>query len=698
MKISNISNIITNKKTKTVFPTESFDEENPMYELGVGNKTENLKYQIQDVFPENDDFEDKNPLNFTKKIRLEDNFTIEDGIFYKENPMPKMDIPIVTVEESKEEENEDEEEDTGISIMDLEEIFVYGKNAKRNTKNALKYDMESGGSSVSDDSEKSGKSGKSTNSTQSTATTESRKGLWKKMIDDGKIDLIINENSGMLDQSLVFPSPPTDEEKVLYHKSGKGLIVSMGVFSFSALILGMWLFVLTSPYFYFFGAVALFVMVYLFVSYLGVTVWAKGFDVEKHNELIETAAYNNYFPSVDIYLPVCNEPVALLDNTWKYVQALEYPNFNVHVLDDGAKEEVKYLSELYGFNYVRREDRPHLKKAGNIRYSFTRTSGDIIVIFDADFCPRPEFLTETTPYFMDEKIGILQTPQFFRLDKNQSWQEKGANVAQEFFYRLVQVARDRFDSAICVGTCGVYRRTALAPFGGTAEIEHSEDVYTGFNIAKLGFKVKYIPQIMALGVCPDDNRAFFSQQKRWAQGCLCLTTSSEFWKSNISFMSKICHLCGFMYYISTAVSMFTGPFPGLVLIIFRPDLVFWFNVMFTVPGVFFSVVVMRFWAKQKYSFDCYRVKVIQNYAHFFALKETLMNSKITWTPSGVSSSRKKTAYDDSVKMMIVLTVFYTITIVGGSCWRASAFPWFHFLPSVAIVLSEMVLNICTLMG
>ena len=50
--------------------------------------------------------------------------------------------------------------------------------------------------------------------------------------------------------------------------------------------------------------------------------------------------------------------------------------------------------------------------------------------------------------------------------------------------------RDNFDAAICVGTCGVYRRAALAPFGGTAAIGYSEDVHTGFNCTQLGYKVR----------------------------------------------------------------------------------------------------------------------------------------------------------------------------------------------------------------
>lgn len=53
---------------------------------------------------------------------------------------------------------------------------------------------------------------------------------------------------------------------------------------------------------------------------------------------------------------------------------------------------------------------------------------------------RPEFLRETTPYFRDPDVAILQTPQFFRHREEQTWVEKGAGVTQELFYRMVQVS------------------------------------------------------------------------------------------------------------------------------------------------------------------------------------------------------------------------------------------------------------------
>ncbi|CAN0520714.1 unnamed protein product, partial [Scytosiphon promiscuus] len=90
---------------------------------------------------------------------------------------------------------------------------------------------------------------------------------------------------------------------------------------------------------------------------------------------------------------------------------------------------------------IRRDDRPELKKAGNVRNAFARTSGEAVVIFDADFCPRPDFLRETLlPCLMDPTVGIVQTPQCFRWCKDQTWIEKGAGTSQEFFFRMEQAS------------------------------------------------------------------------------------------------------------------------------------------------------------------------------------------------------------------------------------------------------------------
>jgi cellulose synthase/poly-beta-1,6-N-acetylglucosamine synthase-like glycosyltransferase len=96
-----------------------------------------------------------------------------------------------------------------------------------------------------------------------------------------------------------------------------------------------------------------------------------------------------------------------------------------------------------------------------------------------DFCPRPDFLKEIIPIHLGRPdTAIVQTPQFFRTSDEQSWVEQGAGSVQELFYRVVQINRNRFGAAICVGSNAVYRREALKEVGGTAEIGFSEGLFS----------------------------------------------------------------------------------------------------------------------------------------------------------------------------------------------------------------------------
>lgn len=281
---------------------------------------------------------------------------------------------------------------------------------------------------------------------------------------------------------LVLPSCPTDAEKLSYVHTNRIPLYIFGIFSFLSLSAGMWLFSLCATPFYWYGAFVGFLNIYLFISYL-VGVVGKDWDYEAHKQRVERHPINaETAPIVDIYLPVCAEEVEILDNTWKHITQLDWPahKIQVHVMDDGANPAVRQLAERYGFNYTVRDDRPRLKKAGNLRWTFARTSGEFFAIFDADFCPRPDFLKELmVEQLDDDKVAIVQSPQFFRVTDEQTWVEQGAGATQELFYRVVQVNRNRWGASICVGSNALYRRAALEEVGGTAEIGFSEDVHTG---------------------------------------------------------------------------------------------------------------------------------------------------------------------------------------------------------------------------
>ena len=125
--------------------------------------------------------------------------------------------------------------------------------------------------------------------------------------------------------------------------------------------------------------------------------------VDSHKEKIaEWATAHPVGPSVDVFLPTCGEELGVLQNTYRHVKAMEWTGpLRVLVLDDADRPEVEEAAREFGFDYIVRENRGHMKKAGNLQNAYQESDGDFIVIFDADFCPRHDFLKHLIPYTDD---------------------------------------------------------------------------------------------------------------------------------------------------------------------------------------------------------------------------------------------------------------------------------------------------------
>ncbi|KAK3369337.1 nucleotide-diphospho-sugar transferase [Lasiosphaeria ovina] len=484
---------------------------------------------------------------------------------------------------------------------------------------------------------------------------------------------------------LVLPTGPTDEEKTRYIHTNRVPLYIFGIISFLTLSAGMWLFVACASIFAWYGVFVGFLNLYLIISYF-VGVVGKDWDYGLHKEMVEQFPITDESaPTVDVYLPCCSEPLEIIENTYKHIVKLEWPahKLQVYVLDDGNQAAIRALAESYGFSYIVRDDRPRLRKAGNLRWAFSRTSGNFFTIFDADFCPRPDFLTElVVEHLADEKTAIVQSPQFFRVTDDQTWVEQGAGATQELFYRVVQVNRNKWGASICVGSNAVYRRAALVDVGGTAEIGFSEDVHTGFGAVDRGWKVKYVPLCLATGICPNTPRSFFSQQMRWARGSTTLLTTKHFWVSNLTLMQKVCYLCGLLYYSAVSVGIFISPIPGTLLLILRPQWFKYYNLSFAIPSILYGAVVFRFWAKAKYGFNVQHVMVVQSYAYLTAIKDRLFGIELLWAASGDKKAHKSS---NKFRNMRILCAIWTLTTFGGAIAAVTYrivhhFTWYHTLP------------------
>lgn len=463
---------------------------------------------------------------------------------------------------------------------------------------------------------------------------------------------------------MYLPTPPTNEEKYSYINQNKKVIYFFSLVSFVFIFIGMILFISLSAWLLFFLAILILTGAYLGIN-LAIHIFSEEFDYKKYQKIIDN--FKGEYPTVDIYLPVCGEPLDILKNTQKYVSQIDYPKdkLKVWVLDDKGNDELKKTTLANGFNYLSRKNKGELKKAGNLRYAFKRTKADFFLVLDADFCPRKDILKEMIPIALsDNRISIVQSPQFFRIESNQNKIEKGATYVQELFYRLVQVNRDTWNASICVGSNALYRRSALENRGGTAPIDYSEDVHTGFYSMCDGYYVRYIPINLACGTNPDNAKTFFSQQYRWCMGSISLLLNKEFWTSPLTKWQKLCFSSGFLYYISTAIGVIVNILPTLIMVWFFPELFYWYNIVFIIPSLLTNFIVLPLWSRNKFTVQFIKARMIAYYSHLFAIRDKLTNNRMAWVISG-DNKAKVSRYDEAKRFIYSFTSVYTLLLIAG---------------------------------
>lgn len=275
-------------------------------------------------------------------------------------------------------------------------------------------------------------------------------------------------------------------------------------------------------------------------------------DADRKSQAVIDGSFN---PTVDIFIPTYNEPTFILRRTIIGCQALDYPNKKIYLLDDTRRREMAELAQELQCEYITRTDNLYAK-AGNLNNALTKTEGELIVIFDADFIPTTNFLTRTVGFFTDSNIALVQTPQsFYNADPiaRNLGLENILTSEEEVFYRQIQPIRDGADSVVCAGTSFVVRRSALLETGGFVTESLSEDYFTGIRLSAKGYRLIYLDEKLSAGLAAENIAAHTTQRLRWARG----TLQGLFIKSNpltipgLNLIQRLAHLEGLLHWFST---------------------------------------------------------------------------------------------------------------------------------------------------
>jgi len=395
-------------------------------------------------------------------------------------------------------------------------------------------------------------------------------------------------------------------------------------------------------------------------------------DVFYNGELLTFA---NYCPSVDIFICTINEHIDMLSTTIAACKNIDYPNHKVYVLDDGRRADVKELTEMLECNYITRQTNKGYK-AGNINNALGQTSGDIVVIFDADHIPASTFLRETVYNFANDKVALVQTPQHFcnpdAFQKNLEMIDFLSNE-QDMFYRVIEPSLSEFDSVFCGGTNILISRKALEDVGNFPENTITEDSLLGLEFHAKGYKIVYYNRPIAIGLAASNFEEYIKQRTRWAKGNVQIVTSPANWKYYLKLNVKqaFFYLSGVLYFFTPIARLIYLTAPVLFLFFDISPILILFYQIFAFQVCYFSIKFMFLFTSKIKINNIIWADVYDLVTSIFTIGGILQAllipswlSKFKFTVTKKDLGKTKTKYKYKLPLIIILAVLISAELQG----------------------------------
>jgi cellulose synthase/poly-beta-1,6-N-acetylglucosamine synthase-like glycosyltransferase len=351
-----------------------------------------------------------------------------------------------------------------------------------------------------------------------------------------------------------------------------------------------------------------------------------------------------YMPKVSLHVPAYNEPVEVVEATLRSLAQLDYPNYEVLLVDNNTPDEVTWrplekLCEELGprFRFLHLDKWPGYK-SGALNFAMTQTAPDaeMIGIIDADYLVSPAFLRELTPFFADPTVAFVQTPQDYRDYKGNSYLE-ACRYGYNYFFAVSMPSRNEHNAIIFAGTMGLIRQSVLQEIGGWDEWCITEDAEASLRVLKRGYQSIYVNKSYGTGLMPYSFDGLKKQRFRWCFGGIQilkkhwealmpwarwtdptnrLTLAQRYYYlvGGLQWFNEPLNLCFTVILIMGALAQFT-PTEGIIRPLTGPIIV--------MPAIFLVVGMWRFlWVLRKTLRLSYK-DAFRSMAHFFSLGWTV---------------------------------------------------------------------------
>ncbi|MGB6865080.1 MAG: glycosyltransferase family 2 protein [Candidatus Aminicenantaceae bacterium] len=228
-------------------------------------------------------------------------------------------------------------------------------------------------------------------------------------------------------------------------------------------------------------------------------------------------------PSLSVFVPMHNEEKVAADILNRLIAA-DYPRnkFEIFPINDHSKDKTKKIINEFAKQHpfikpLHRRKGKRGKPAG-LNEAMKIATGEIAIVFDADYLPPKGILRDMAIAFKDPEVGAMMgrvipinTPKNMLTRLLDLERSAGYQIDQQARYNLKLIPQYG-------GTVGAFRREQFLTFGGFDENILAEDTELTFNFFIKGWKVVYASRVECYEEAPEEWKTRARQIKRWARG------------------------------------------------------------------------------------------------------------------------------------------------------------------------------------
>jgi len=275
-------------------------------------------------------------------------------------------------------------------------------------------------------------------------------------------------------------------------------------------------------------------VVFLLKAFMGFIILFFSFYIIRHyiftlNRMLgrQRVSYGDIMdsdlPFVSILIPMHNEEkvaesiLSLLVNANYPKNKMEIIPINDHSTDKTA-EIINRFAQKYPFIKPLHRNNGKRGKPVALNDGLRRATGEIILVFDADYLPPKNIIRELAVNFKDPSVGAVMG-RVVPLNSYKNLLTKLIDLERCGGYQVDQQARYNLGLIPQYGgTVGGFRKKPVLETGGFDENVLAEDTELTYRLYLMGYKVVYANRVECWEEAPEDWNVRGKQVRRWSRG------------------------------------------------------------------------------------------------------------------------------------------------------------------------------------